>query len=77
MRLIAANLKAKMSAAKTRADQQTLLAAKPDVVTLNEIGGMVRALLLRRGFKRAGMTMWASIPDPIAWRSDWELLAKG
>lgn len=77
MRLIAANLKAKMSAAKTRADLQTLLAAKPDVVTLNEIGGMVRALLLRRGFTRAGMTMWASIPDPIAWRSDWELLAKG
>ena len=77
MRLIAANLKAKMSAAKTRADQQTLLASKPDVVTLCEIGGMVRALMLRRGFKRAGMTMWASIPDPIAWRSDWELLAKG
>ena len=77
MRLIAANFKAKMSAAKTRADQQTLLASEPDVVTLCEIGGMARALLLRRGFKRAGMTMWASIPDPIAWRSDWELLAKG
>ena len=77
MRLIAANFKAKMSAAKTRADQQTLLASKPDVVTLCEIGGMVRALMLRRGFKRAGMRMWASIPDPIAWRSDWELLAKG
>lgn len=77
MRLIAANFKAKMSAAKTRADQQTLLASKPDVMTLCEIGGMLRALLLRRGFKRAGMTMWASIPDPIAWRSDWTLLAKG
>ena len=77
MRLIAANFKAKMSAAKTRADQQTLLASKPDVVTLCEIGGMARALMLRRGFKRAGMRMWASIPDPIAWRSDWELLAKG
>ena len=77
MRLIAANFKAKMSAAKTRADQQTLLASEPDVVTLCEIGGMVRALMLRRGFKRAGMRMWASIPDPIAWRSDWELLAKG
>ncbi len=77
MRLIAANLKAKMSAAKTRADQHTLIASKPDVMTLCEIGGMLRALMLRRGFKRAGMTMWASIPDPIAWRSDWELLAKG
>jgi hypothetical protein len=77
MRLIAANFKAKMSAAKTRADQLTLLASKPDVMTLCEIGGMVRALMLRRGFKAAGMSMWASIPEPIAWRSDWELLAKG
>ena len=77
MKVAVANLKAKMSAAKTRADLKRILATDPDVVGLCEIGGMARAVMLKAGFARAGMTMWAAIPTPIAWRKTWTLIAKG
>ena len=77
MKVAVANLKAKMSAAKTRADLKRILTTDPDVVGLCEIGGMARAVMLKVGFARAGMTMWAAIPTPIAWRKTWTLIAKG
>ena len=77
VKMVAANLKAKMSARQTRQDQARIVATDPDVVVLCEIGGMGRALMLKAGFASVDMRMWAITGTPIAWRKTWTLISKG
>lgn len=77
MRAVAANLQAKPKRGDDANDSGRIIAAKPDVIGLFEIGGRVRALFLKARFRLAGLRMWMSIPTPILWPPSWELVAKG
>lgn len=79
MRIVSVNLQAKPKRGDDAHDLGKILAAgRPDVLALQEIGGRIRALFIKARLRRAGMRTWTgAIPTPLAWRSDWELLAKG
>ena len=77
MRVIFSNLQAKPKPGDDAHDMTRLLATGCDVFGACEVGGRIRALFLKRRLAKAGLTMWASIPTPLAWPKSWEVLAKG
>lgn len=78
MRAVASNLQAKPSPGDDLNDTGRILAADPDVIGHQEIGGIARALFLKGRYLLKGMTLWATaIPTPIAWPTAWEVVAKG